>query len=206
MLLSPRDIETEPSTAGVAPVRSRASASADRYSAIITPELPVSSAARNGVRPVRSGAIRCDSRAPERLPNGTSASRTLSSASAQLAAWKPPLCSGSPPANSGFSAAALISTASTSCRPDSAHASAAATGGRQRRPNGSCRRAGGSASAVSARRREDTSVMPGSGRASATASANASRLPRMARKLSAATPSPASSRSQRSCHTSAAVA
>ena len=48
--------------------------------------------------------------------------------------------------------------------------------------------------------------MPGSGRASVTASANASRLPRSAWKLSAATPSPASSRSHTSASTSAAVA
>ena len=190
----------------MAPVRSRASASPAMYSAIIRPELPEASAARNGCRPVRSGAIRCERRAPDRLPNGTRASRRPSSASAQLAAWKPPLCSASPPANSGFSAAALISTASTSWSPDSVQASAPATGGRQRRPNGSWRRAGGSAPAVSARSRADTSVMPGSGRASATASANASRLPRSAWKVSAATPSPASSRSHRSAHTSAAVA
>ena len=201
----PREIDTEPSTAGVAAVRRRASASPARYSAIISPELPSASAARNGVRPVRSGAIRCESRAPARLPNGTSASRRLSSASAQLAAWKPPLCSASPPANSGFSAAALTSTASTSCSPASASCSAPATGGRQRRPNGSCRRAGGSTPAVSVRSRADTVVRPGSGRAAATALANASRLPWSAWKLSAAIPIPASSSSHRSAHTSAAV-
>ena len=65
----PREIDTEPSTAGVAPVRRRASASPARYSAIISPELP-SSAARNGVRPVRSGAIRWESRAPDEAAEG----------------------------------------------------------------------------------------------------------------------------------------
>ena len=173
-------------------------ASDARYSAISTPEAPGSSTARNGVSPLSSGAIRCVSRAADRLANGTSASRTASSASAQVAAWKPPWCSARPPANSGFSAPALISIASTSSRPDqriverAGDRRHAAQPERVLQPRGR-RRVGGQHAHPRPRRGQ-----PGSGRAAATAASNAWRLPRSAWNVSAATPNPASSRSARS--------
>ena len=79
---SPREIATVPSTAGTASARSRASASAARYSAIRMPELPGASTERNGDSPLSDGSIRCARRAADMLANGTSASRSASRPSA----------------------------------------------------------------------------------------------------------------------------
>ena len=117
--------------------RTAASASCATYSIIITPELAAAPLARNRLSPVNSGSTRFASRDVDSVATLCRLSRSTSSASAIGIACQLPLCSTSSPLTSGFSAAALTSTASVRCKASRSSTAGPSTCAKARSPNGS---------------------------------------------------------------------